>query len=99
FDLDPRSATGRGLSCRCRCECWDLLTAWEDSVADLANAEPTTVVGIMSLLEKVVDEDASDLHLTAGLPPTLRVHGELRALPGSPPLTPDQVSQMVLSIL
>src|SRR3989454_5337495 len=53
----------------------------------------------MDLLSQVLDRDASDLHLTAGLPPVLRIHGELRALPQYPKLTPEQVTQMVLSIL
>jgi twitching motility protein PilT len=61
--------------------------------------EPTVMVGIMGLLDQVLKHDASDLHLTAGLPPTMRVHGELRAVADQPPLTPENVTHMVLSIL
>jgi len=35
-------------------------------------------VDISQLLRLCVDSHASDLHLSAGLPPMLRVHGELR---------------------
>ena len=38
-------------------------------------------------LAACVSRDASDLHLVAGLPPHLRVHGELTAIPGEPELT------------
>ncbi|MEW6742416.1 MAG: type IV pilus twitching motility protein PilT [Planctomycetota bacterium] len=38
------------------------------------------------LLDEVVNRRASDIHLTVGLPPTLRIHGRLRPLEG-PPLT------------
>jgi twitching motility protein PilT len=57
------------------------------------------MVGIMGLLDQVLEHDASDLHLTAGLPPTMRVHGELRPVTDYPPLTPENVTHMVLSIL
>lgn len=36
-----------------------------------------------SMLEFCVDRDGSDLHLTPGLAPHLRVHGELDPIPGS----------------
>ena len=38
-------------------------------------------------LAACVSRDASDLHLVAGLPPHLRVHGELTAISGEPELT------------
>ncbi len=37
-------------------------------------------VSMNELLEAVIEEGASDLHITVGLPPMLRVHGELRPL-------------------
>ena len=60
-------------------------------------AMPT--VTIMQLLEHVVSLDASDLHLTVGLPPTIRIRGDLVAVDGQSPLSREQVSAMVLSIL
>ena len=38
-------------------------------------------------LAACANRDASDLHLVAGLPPHLRVHGELTAISGEPELT------------
>jgi len=32
---------------------------------------------ILDLLVQLVEHGASDLHLTAGVPPTLRIHGKL----------------------
>ena len=47
--------------------------------ADEDNAKKGSVaVDISQLLRLCVDSHASDLHLSAGLPPMLRVHGELR---------------------
>jgi twitching motility protein PilT len=41
------------------------------------------------LLEETVRTQASDLHLTVGRPPTLRIDGLLEAVPGCPVLTPE----------
>ena len=38
------------------------------------------------------------MHLTVGLPPVLRVHGELRQM-NLPVLTPEDVKEMLLGIL
>ena len=46
------------------------------------------MVELNRLLSLVVDKKASDIHLTVGIPPTLRLHGELRPL-NIPPLTDD----------
>src|SRR6266540_7524624 len=53
----------------------------------------------MDLLGYVMEQDASDLHLTAGLAPTIRVHGDLKPVPDTPKMTPDAVTKMVLSLL
>jgi twitching motility protein PilT len=44
-------------------------------------------IELTKLLQLVVDKDASDLHLTVGTPPVIRLHGRLKQLQ-SPPLTP-----------
>ncbi|MEK7448511.1 MAG: type IV pilus twitching motility protein PilT [Planctomycetota bacterium] len=46
-------------------------------------------VEINKLLDLVVGKEASDLHLTVGLPPMLRLHGRLRPL-NLPPLQPEE---------
>jgi twitching motility protein PilT len=54
-------------------------------------------VDISRLLDAVVKYDASDLHLTVGRPPALRVCGQLRNL-GNNTLTPDDTVQYMKSI-
>jgi twitching motility protein PilT len=60
-------------------------------------AEPQ--IPVPELLEKMLQRGASDLHLTAGAPPTIRLHGELEALPGYPSLTPRGLQMMIYEIL
>ncbi len=57
------------------------------------------LVPVQRLLDEVLKQDASDLHLTAGAAPMLRIHGSLRPLPGFPHLGPEQVQQIVYAIL
>jgi len=47
---------------------------------------------------QVVEKNASDLHLTAGVPPMVRIHGRLQPL-DFPVLTPQIVREVVYSIL
>lgn len=54
---------------------------------------------IKNLLQNTVDSSASDLHLIAGIPPTLRIDGELIPLPNTEVLTPDAVSGLLKNIL
>jgi twitching motility protein PilT len=49
------------------------------------------------LLQLVVDKRCSDLHLTVGIPPTIRLHGHLRPL-NTPPLTPDDTVAFMKAI-
>ena len=49
------------------------------------------------LLQLAVDEGASDLHITVGSPPMLRIHGELQPL-DLPDLTPADTERLVKSI-
>ena len=51
------------------------------------------------ILLEVVARRASDLHLTAGAPPTLRERGSLKAISGYPALTPDDTREFIYSIL
>lgn len=54
---------------------------------------------IHQLLQLTIDRKASDLHLIAGLPPILRVDGELYRVPNTQVLTPEEVQNMVFSVL
>ena len=54
-------------------------------------------INMTELLQLVVDEGASDLHVEVGAPPMLRVHGELTPLEVDP-LTPEATESMIKSI-
>jgi twitching motility protein PilT len=56
-------------------------------------------VPIPELLEIVLQRGASDLHLTAGSPPVIRLHGDLVRLEDYPKLTPQGLRGMVYAIL
>ncbi len=49
-------------------------------------------------LKEMVERGASDLHITVGVPPMIRVHGELIPLE-YPPLKPQETRQLCYSIL
>lgn len=50
------------------------------------------------LLSEVVRVGGSDLHLTVGAPPVVRVQGELRRMPGQAPLNGSEVRRLVLGV-
>jgi twitching motility protein PilT len=56
------------------------------------------LIGINELLKKAVDEKASDIHLTVGVPPMIRVHGQLRGIEGGD-LNPEDTKEYVNQIL
>jgi twitching motility protein PilT len=61
--------------------------------------EPARGVHIHELLEQVLAHDGSDLHITAGASPTIRVHGDLVPMSQYGKLEPDVIFQMITSIL
>jgi twitching motility protein PilT len=56
-------------------------------------------VDFAEILLEVVSRRASDLHLTAGAPPMVRVRGRLAPLEGYPELTPTDTREIIYSIL
>ncbi len=54
---------------------------------------------IENLLERVVKNKASDLHIQVDLPPMLRVDGKLSPVAGAPVLTEELVENLVFAIL
>ncbi|MDD5697009.1 MAG: type IV pilus twitching motility protein PilT [Victivallaceae bacterium] len=54
-------------------------------------------IDMSELLQLVVDEGASDLHVEVGAPPMLRIHGELTPLEVDP-LVPEETEAMVKAI-
>src|SRR5215213_7194229 len=51
------------------------------------------------ILLKVVEHKASDLHITSGAPPTIRVRGSLVPLEGLPNMTPTDTREIIYAIL
>lgn len=56
------------------------------------------MLNINDLLMQALEKDASDLHITEGSPPVVRVHGDLIPL-DYPKLTPNDTKELVYSIL
>src|SRR5947208_383828 len=56
-------------------------------------------VPIPELLDIVLQRQASDLHLTAGSPPVIRLHGDLIPLAEYPVLNPRGLQAMIYAIL
>jgi twitching motility protein PilT len=54
---------------------------------------------IKNLLQLTIDRKASDLHLIAGVPPTLRIDGNLLPIPNEPVLTTEVISQYLKNIM
>src|SRR2546423_9605587 len=54
---------------------------------------------IDELLEHMVAQNASDLHVTVGTPPVIRVRGEVERLDGFDPLSPEETQQLLYRIL
>lgn len=52
---------------------------------------------INEILQVVVDECASDLHVSVGTPPHIRVHGELVPMK-TPPLTPEDTEKLIRGV-
>ena len=61
------------------------------------NAE--AAIDFADIITQMIQRGASDLHITAGAPPTVREKGTLRPLPGYPPLTPNQTRAIIYGIL
>ena len=70
-------------------------TATVEVVEEEEEKEPN----LAAFLEAVIELNGSDLHLTTGLPPMIRVHGDLRPLKGFRKLFPQDLQTMIYSIL
>jgi len=57
------------------------------------------VVTLKDLLDLMVKRGASDLHLTVGTPPQLRIDGKLTKLEGYDILTPEETKKLAYSIM
>jgi twitching motility protein PilT len=57
-----------------------------------------TGTGLSDYLFDTIERGASDLHITAGLPPMVRIHGKVEPL-DYPPLTPNATRELIYDIL
>src|SRR5256884_6491963 len=56
-------------------------------------------VSLSELLHRLSELGGSDLHVTTGTPPLVRVHGQIRPLDGYHPLTSSETKQLAYSVL
>lgn len=56
-------------------------------------------MNINQLLDLTIARNASDLHLSAGFPPILRINGELVSVPGTSVLTASEIENLILPLL
>lgn len=54
---------------------------------------------LFDLLKLMIEQGASDLHITTGSPPRLRIAGRLAPIEGHPSLTPENTKDLCYSIL
>ncbi len=66
---------------------------------ELGIAEEPEGLHVNELLNMLLEQKGSDLHLTAGSPPVIRVHGELRPVPGIDPINGSDIREMIYAIL
>src|SRR5690606_25569735 len=69
------------------------------SATPLLAFEEEALVDLDAVLGELVKRGGSDLHITAGLPLTIRVDGELQQLEGYPEMTPPEIQKMLYGIL
>ncbi|OGE19381.1 type IV pili twitching motility protein PilT [Candidatus Daviesbacteria bacterium RIFCSPLOWO2_02_FULL_41_8] len=56
-------------------------------------------MNIQQLFNLTIQRNASDLHLSVGFPPMLRIHGELLSIPGEHLVTPEQIESLIKPLL
>lgn len=77
-------------------------SASDDGIVRVSEAErrrEASDVVLDDLLLSLLERNGSDLHLTAGSPPRIRVHGDLESLPGHSPLTGYQIQRAMYAVL
>jgi twitching motility protein PilT len=69
-----------------------------DGPVELSEQTAVTPLSVDTLLERVVQLNASDLHLTAGSRPAVRLHGHIELLADFPELDPDSTRDLIYRI-
>jgi len=73
-------------------------TSAPDLAAAPAPAPPPATFNFKAVLQRLIQDGASDLHLKVGRPPVLRVHGDLFSL-DMPPLRPEDLKALAEQIM
>ena len=60
---------------------------------------PAPLVDLDALLRHVAEGGGSDLHLTVGAPPTVRVRGEMTPVPGTATLTAEDLREALYAVM
>ena len=63
------------------------------------DGEMETELHVNDLLERVVDLGGSDLHLTVGVHPSVRIHGDIKQLTEFPIMTGSEIRRMIYAVL
>jgi twitching motility protein PilT len=66
---------------------------------EASDGSPANKIALDDLLQHMLDVGGSDLHLTAGAPPTVRVRGDIVAIDGGDKLTPSQLRDMLYGVM
>ena len=56
-------------------------------------------IDFASVLGQMVEVNASDVHISPGMPPAMRVNGRITALADFPEMTPQDTREIVYSVL
>ena len=70
-----------------------------EEAAVVEEVEELKEPNLADFMVAVADGKGSDLHVTAGLPPMIRVHGDLRPLKGYRKLLPKDLQEMLYSMI
>lgn len=74
--------------------------SWGDASWDVhEQPDPVDALALDDLLRQVVELGGSDLHLTVGVPPTIRVRGQMQAVAGRSALEARPLQQALYGIL
>jgi twitching motility protein PilT len=68
------------------------------TIEESGTTETVEESGLSDYLFDAIQMEASDLHITAGLPPMVRIHGKVEPL-DYPPLTPNVTRELIYDIL
>src|ERR1700745_3587150 len=81
------------------CQHFGLLSQSANQAPRVTTMENAPQLSLSELLHKLAELGGSDLHVTTGTPPLVRVHGEIRPLDGYRPLSSSETKQLAYSVL